>query len=189
MEDFENLRDLPQKLEQLIKEKQKELLDFKHEDFVWGFKNKYLTFIITAKDKYRILYGWRKFVFYFFASMYLVVPVIAIIALTIISGNWWFLTGIAVNFVGVAISAFRKSIIIFIYTAIAVISWIRNGFYWDDYITYFFFCIWCGYFCYGMADGLEEAYAKEIVLENKKVYEILVQGGLIMVDWKEQNTR
>jgi len=102
--------------------------------------------------------------------LYMVAPIIIVPLWARHVANWWFLVGIAISYVA-SLSAGSYSRSIFIFACFCIGFWVRNGFSFYHYTTFYFFCAMCGYILWQVADTVRTSCARQSLVKSAKVFE------------------
>ncbi len=164
-----------------------------HADFAAGVKNRTMGFKVMFGEPNKLLYGPRKKMFNIFVMLYMVAPVVLIPILAYHADNWWLLFGIAFSYLFTFFATWGNnkqsgkwmSNLIYYFFIYFVVNWIRNGFHFYDYATFFFFCSLWGTFFFKVADQVQFDYALQMLTENEQLFNMAVGKNQIMIIHKD----
>ena len=105
-----------------------------------------------------------KLMFKLFAFLYMFAPLLIVSYLAYHNQNWVLLFGILFCYLGSFLAA-RKSKIIYLVTVFCIIFWIKSGFDFSQYVTFFFFCLLWGNLIYLIAENYDQE-SKRGTIEN-----------------------
>lgn len=104
-----------------------------------------------------------KLIFGFFALLYMLFPLIVIPIFAYFEGNWYLLFGILFSYFAsyTAVSGQLKSFI-YLFLLLCIGSWLKTGFSFYQYITFFFFCSLGGFLFAAIADAYDSQIKREV---------------------------
>lgn len=170
-----------QNLDDLINKSFDKALQYTHAEFVTAVTNKEIIFNVVTDNKYKILKGSQKVIFFINAFLYTIAPLIFIPIIAYHYDNLYLLFGVLISYLGSFLAGSRMSKLVFFYSIFCIIFWAVNGFNFNNIVTLSFFCLWFGYFFFSMASGIEDEYAKIAVLMNEEVFNQLSINRKILI--------
>lgn len=164
-----------------------------HGDFVTGVKNGTMGFKVMFDEPNKLLYGSRKTMFNFFVMLYMIVPVILIPILSYRADNWRLLFGIVFCYLFTFFATWGNnkhtgkwmSNLIYYFLIFCIVYWIRKGFHFYDYATFFFFCSLWSTFFFKVADQAQFDYALQVLTENEQLFNLAIDKNQIMIIYKD----
>ncbi len=164
-----------------------------HKDFVVGLNSGKMGFKVMFGEPSKLLYGSRKAMFNIYVILYMVAPVIIIPILAYKANDWWLLFGIAFNYLFTHFATWAnnkysgkwKSNMIYYFLVFCIAYWIKTGFSFYDYVTFFFFCSLWGTFFFKVADKAQFDYALQLLKENPKLFTLAIEQNQIMIIHKD----
>lgn len=102
--------------------------------------------------------------FKLFAFLYIFAPIFVVPYWAYRFGTWYLLFGILFSFAG-SFSAAKESKAIYLFACICVGYWIRSGFDFHQYTTFYFFCSLWGYVIWRIAESYDQE-SKRGTLDN-----------------------
>ena len=168
-----------------------------HKDFVDGVNSGAMGFKVMFGEPSKLLYGSRKTMFTIFVMLYMAVPIIAIPLLAYHADNWWLLFGIPFSYLFTYFATWAnnkysgkwKSNMIYYFLIFCIVYWIRNGFHFYDYATFFFFCSLWGTFFFKVADQVQFDYALQLLKEDTKLFNLAIEENQILIIRKDEEDK
>lgn len=105
----------------------------------------------------------------FFVFLYSISPLIVIPCLAYKEQNWYILFGILFCYLGVAIAAYKSSLLT-LAILFCIGFWIKDGFNIHQYVTLFFFCMLGGFVFFKMADQYDSLHDQKVNPEKYKEF-------------------
>ena len=128
--------------------------------------------------------GARKAIFNLFVLLYTIVPLVFIPLWAYHERNPWLLIGVPVSYLA-SFSAASHSKLIFLFLMLYVGVWLKTGFSFHQYITFFFFSALWGYFFFELAESTQTQYALYTLIERPDIFDRAVAEHRIMIVRKE----
>jgi hypothetical protein len=151
-----------------------------HAEFAAGAKNGTIGFKCVAGEPQQFLTGARKAIFNIFVLLYTLAPLILIPIWAYHERNAWLLVGIAVSYIA-SYSAAARSKLIFLFLLLCIGVWLKAGFSFHQYITFFFFCAICGYLFFQLAESTQNEYALQSLIERPDIFNRAIAEHRIMI--------
>ena len=105
----------------------------------------------------------------FFVFLYSISPLVVIPYLAYKEQNWYILFGILFCYLGVAIAAYKSSLLTLV-ILFCIGFWIKDGFNVHQYVTLFFFCLLGGFVFFKMADQYDLLHDQKANPEKYKEF-------------------
>jgi len=125
-------------------------------------------------------FGARKAIFNIFVLLYMLAPLILIPIWACRERNAWLLVGIAVSYIA-SYSAAARSKLVFLFLLLCIGVWLKAGFSFHQYITFFFFCALCGYLFFQLAESTQNEYALQSLIERPDIFNRAMAEHRIMI--------
>jgi hypothetical protein len=151
-----------------------------HAEFAAGAKNGTIGFKCVTGEPQQFLTGARKAIFNIFVLLYSFAPLILIPIWAYHERNAWLLVGIAVSYIA-SYSAAARSKLIFLFLLLCIGVWLKAGFNFHQYITFFFFCALCGYLFFQLAESTQNEYALQSLIERPDIFNRAIAEHRIMI--------
>ena len=129
--------------------------------------------------------GARKAIFSIFVLLYTIAPLILIPLLAYHERNAWLLLGIPVSYIA-SYSAAAHSKLIFLFLMLCIGVWLKSGFSFHQYITFFFFCSLWGYLFFQLAESTQTQYSLQSLMERPDTFDRAIAEHRIMIVRKEE---
>jgi hypothetical protein len=155
-----------------------------HAEFAAGAQNGTIGFKCMVGEPQQFIRGARKAIFSLFVLLYTIGPLILIPLWAYHEHNAWLLIGIPVSYLG-SFSAASHSKLIFLFLMLCIGVWLKIGFSFHHYITFFFFSALWGYFFFELAESTQTHYALYTLIERPDVFERAIAEHRIMIVRKE----
>jgi hypothetical protein len=152
-----------------------------HEEFVAGVANKTAGFKVRGGEPITLVRGARKAIFNILAALYQIAPLLIIPFWAYHESNWWLLIGIPVaSFIAPQLFALRQryssgGLLLLVF----VIFWVIKGIH--NYFTFFLLCAMWGCFFFQVADGAQNHYAMESLIENPELFNKAIADKRIVI--------
>jgi hypothetical protein len=156
-----------------------------HAEFAAGAQSGTIGFKCMVGEPQQFIAGARKAIFSFFVLLYTVAPLILIPIWTYHERNAWLLIGIPVSYAA-SYSAAAHSKIIFLFLMLCIGVWLKVGFSFHQYITFFFFCSLWGYLFFELAESTQTQYALQSLIERPDIFDRAISEHRIMIIRKEE---
>jgi len=102
--------------------------------------------------------------------------------------NAWLLIGTPVSYIA-SYSAAAHSKLIFFFLIVCIGVWLGDGFSFHQYITFFFFSALWGYLFFELAEGTQNEYALQSLIERPEIFDRAIAEHRIMIVRKEQRAQ
>jgi hypothetical protein len=156
-----------------------------HAEFAAGAQNGTIGFKCIVGEPQQFITGARKAIFNIFVLLYTLAPLILIPIWAYYERNAWLLVGIPVSYLA-SYSAAAHSKLIFLFLMLCIGVWLKTGFSFHQYITFFFFCSACGYLFFELAESTQNEYALQSLIEHPDIFNRAIAEHGIMIVRKEQ---
>lgn len=169
-----------------------------HEDFVIGVRTTKIGFKVLKGEPIGLVKGTRKIILNILVLLYMWIPFIIIPLLAYFAANWWLLFAVVLSPLFAHFAAWKnakapekwKANIIIYFTLFCIGYWIKNGFHFFDYITFFFFCSLWGHLLFLMAESVQNFYAMQELIENAELfYSAIKQEKIMIIKVREQQSK
>ena len=94
--------------------------------------------------------------------------------------NAWLLAGIPVLYIA-SYSAAAHSKLLWLFLMLCIGVWLKAGFSFHQYITFFFFCSLWGYLFFELAESTQNEYALQSLIERPDIFNRAMAEHRIMV--------
>jgi hypothetical protein len=159
-----------------------------HAEFAAGAQNGTIGFKCIVGEPQQFIRGARKAIFNLFVLLYMIGPLILVTLWAYHEGNALLLIGIPVSYLG-SFSAASHSKLIFLFLMLCIGVWLKTGFSFHHYITFFFFSASWGYLFFELAESTQNTYALQSLSECPDIFNRAIQEHRIIVVPKEQRTQ
>lgn len=156
-----------------------------HADFVAGAHSGTMGFKCMIGEPQQFLRGTRKAIFSIFVVLYTIAPLLVVSVWAYHERNAWFLIGIPVSYIA-SYSAAARSKLIFLFQMLCIGVWLKAGFSFHQYITFFFFCSLWGYLFFRLAESTQNEYALQSLIERSDIFDHAIAEHRIMIVRKEE---
>lgn len=182
--------DLKKIYESLIPEIQEANKGITHEDFVKGVNNGTIGFKIMWGEVSDLIIGSPKTAFSIHVILYLWAPLILVPLFSYLANNWLLLFGIIFSYFftrlavwhNTTISGKWKGNIIYLFGLFMIGYWLKSGFHFYDYMSFFFFCGLWGHFFFLTAEAAQDPeHAIKCLVENKNLFNYAITSNKIMI--------
>ena len=155
-----------------------------HAEFAAGVRSGTIGFKCMVGEPQQFITGARKAIFNTFVVLYTLAPLILIPIWAYRERNAWLLAGIPVSYIAsYSAAAHSKLIVLFLLLCIGV--WLKAGFSFHQYITFFFFCSLFGYLCFAWAESTQNDYALQSLTEHPDIFNRAIAEHRIMIVRKD----
>jgi len=151
-----------------------------HAEFAAGAQSGTIGFKCMVGEPQQFLRGTRKAIFNIFVVFYTIAPLILIPIWAYHERNAWLLVGIPVSYIA-SYSAAAHSKLIFLFLMLCIGVWLKAGFSFHQYITFFFFCSLWGYLFFQLAESMQNEYALQSLIERADIFDQAVTEHRIMI--------
>jgi hypothetical protein len=151
-----------------------------HGEFAAGAQNGTIGFKCMIGKPQQFLRGARKTIFNIFVILYTIAPVILISFWAYREQNGWLLLGIPISYIA-SYSAAADSKLVFLFLALCIGVWLKLGFSFHQYITFFFFCALWGYLFFELAESTQNEYALQSLIARADIFDQAVAEHRIMI--------
>jgi hypothetical protein len=159
-----------------------------HAEFAAGAQNRTIGFKCMVGEPQQFIRGARKAIFNIFVLLYMLAPLILVSIWAYHERNAWLLIGIPVSYIA-SYSAAAHSKLIFLFLLLCIGVWLKAGFSFHQYITFFFFCSVWGYLFFELAESTQNEYALQSLIERPDVFDRAIADNRIMIVRKEQRAQ
>jgi hypothetical protein len=156
-----------------------------HAEFVAGAQSGTVGFKCMVGEPQQFISGARKAIFSIFVVLYTIVPLIAASIWAYHERNAWLLLGAPVSYIA-SYSAAAHSKLIFLFQMLCIGVWLKAGFSFHHYITFFFFSSLWGYLFFQLAESTQTAYALQSLIERSDIFDRAISEHRIMIVRKEE---
>jgi hypothetical protein len=183
---MEQQRPSPELLAQMMQQSVAETNEgITHAEFAAGAQSGKIGFKCMVGEPQQFIAGARKAIFNIFVLLYTVAPLILIPIWAYHERNAWLLLGIPVSYIA-TFSATAHSKLIFLFLLLCIGVWLKLGFSFHQYITFFFFCSVWGYLFFELAESTQNEYALQSLIERPDIFNRAIAEHRIMIVRKEQ---
>jgi hypothetical protein len=155
-----------------------------HAEFAAGAQSGTIGFKCMVGEPQQFITGARKAIFSIFVLLYTLAPLILVPAWAYYERNAWLLAGIPVSYIA-SYSAAAHSKLIFLFLVLCIGVWLKAGFSFHQYITFFFFCSLSGYLFFELAESTQNEYALRSLIERPDIFNRAIAEHRIMIVRKE----
>jgi hypothetical protein len=155
-----------------------------HAEFAAGAQNGKIGFKCLVGEPQQFITGARKAIFNIFVLLYTVAPLILVPIWAYHERNAWLLIGIPVSYIA-SFSAAAHSKLIFLFFLLCIGVWLKAGFSFHQYITFFFFCSLWGYMCFQWAEATQNDYALHSLIDHPEIFNRAIAEQRIMIVRKD----
>ena len=155
-----------------------------HAEFTAGAQSGTIGFKCVAGEPQQFLTGARKAIFNIFVLLYMFAPLILVPIWAYHERNAWLLIGIPVSYLA-SYSAAAHSKLIFLFFMLCSGVWLKAGFSFHQYITFFFFYSLWGYMCFLWAESTQNDYALQSLIEHPDTFNRAIAEHRIMIVRKD----
>jgi hypothetical protein len=157
-----------------------------HQEFAAGAQSGTIGFKCMIGEPQQFLRGARKAIFNIFVILYTIAPLILISLWAYRERNGWLLLGIPISYAA-SYSAAAGSKLIFLFLALCIGVWLKLGFSFHQYITFFFFCALWGYLFFQLAESTQNEYALQSLIERADIFDQAIAEHRIMIIRKTES--
>ena len=125
------------------------------------------------------LKGFGKVLFYTFLFSYMIAPIILVPIIAFNFDDWYLLLGIMFSYFSTYLAIRKKSWQWAAPLLYMLWYWYSNGFHLNDYINFYWLCLFWGGLTYSLAIGYEDEFAKSAILSDPNLFNKLSQNGTI----------
>ena len=151
-----------------------------HQEFAAGVQSGTIGFKWMIGEPQQFLRGARKAIFSILVLLYTIAPLILISLWAYRERNGWLLLGIPISYVA-SYSAAAGSKLVFLFLALCIGVWLKLGFSFHQYITFFFFCALWGYLFFELAESTQNEYALQSLIARADIFDQAVAEHRIMI--------
>ena len=151
-----------------------------HAEFAAGARSGTIGFKCTVGEPNQFITGAYKAIFNIFVLLYMFAPLILVPIWAYHERNAWLLIGIPVSYIA-SYSAAAHSKLIFLFFVLCIGVWLKAGFSFHQYITFFFFCSLFGYMCFAWAESTQSNYALQSLIEHPDIFNRAIAEHRIMI--------
>ena len=151
-----------------------------HKEFAAGVQSGTIGFKCMIGEPRQFLRGARKAIFSVFVLLYTIAPPILISLWAYREWNGWLLLGIPISYIA-SYSAAAGSKLVFLFLALCIGVWLKLGFSFHQYVTFFFFCALWGYLFFHLAESTQNEYALQSLIERSDIFDQAVAEHRIMI--------
>ncbi|MEY2520074.1 MAG: hypothetical protein QOF24_1833 [Verrucomicrobiota bacterium] len=156
-----------------------------HAQFVAGAQSGTIGFKCMIGEPRQFLAGAHKAIFSIFVLLYTISPLILVPIWAYHERNAWLLLGIPVSYIA-SYSAAAHSKLIFLLQVLCIGVWLKAGFSFHQYITFFFFCSLWGYLFFQVAESTQTQHALQALIQHPDVFDRAITQHRIMIVRKEE---
>ena len=155
-----------------------------HAEFAAGAQRGTIGFKCIVGEPHQFITGARKAIFNVFVLLYMLAPLILVPTWAYHERNAWLLAGIPASYIA-SYSAAAHSKLIFLFLMLCIGVWLKAGFSFHQYITFFFFCSLWGYLFFQLAESTQNEYALQSLIERPEIFNRAIAEHRIMVVRKQ----
>jgi len=155
-----------------------------HTEFAAGARSGTTGFKCMVGEPSQFITGAYKAIFNIFVLLYTLVPLILIPIWAYHERNAWLLIGIPVSYIA-SYSAAAHSKLIFLFFVLCIGVWLKAGFSFHQFITFFFSCALFGYLCFAWAESTQNDYALQSLIEHPDTFNRAIAEHRIMIVRKD----
>ena len=160
----------------------------KHSEFVDGAQGGTIGFKCLLGEPQQFITGARKAIFNVFVLLYTLAPLVLVLIWAYHEHNAWLLVGVPVSYIA-SYSGAAHSKLIFLFLMLCIGVWLKAGFSFHQYITFFFFCSLWGYLFFELAESTQNEYALQSLIERPDIFNRAIAEHRIMIVRKEQRAQ
>ena len=139
-------------------------------------------------DERLFLKGFGKVLFNTCLFCYMIAPIILVPTIAYKFDDWYLLFGILFSYFSTYLAIRKKSWQWAAPLLFMLWYWYSNGFHLNDYINFYWLCLFWGGFTYSLAIGYEDEFAKSTILKDPDLFNKLSQNGTIFFMRKVKKT-
>jgi hypothetical protein len=156
-----------------------------HAEFIAGTMSGTIGFKCMVGEPQQFISGARKAIFSILVLLYTIAPLIAVSIWAYHEHNAWLLLGAPISYIA-SYSAAAHSKLIFLFLMLCIGVWLKTGFSFHQYITFFFFCSLWGYLFFQLAESTQTEYALQSLIERSDIFDRAISEHRIMIVRKEE---